>query len=74
MARIFEAKNSFIWTEEDGSPHLVPTGYKVREGHPVLKGRESFFRVFDGDAVDMEHEAHEPKPERRGPGRPRKDS
>lgn len=44
MRKIFVAVESF-GCEVDGRPVLVSKGDTVREGHPVLKGRESLFVV-----------------------------
>lgn len=48
MARpdLFQAKSEFA-VEIDGVPTVVHRGELVREGHPLLKGRESLFEPYE---------------------------
>lgn len=71
MASIFVAKNSFIWND-NGTPRLVPAGHRVREGHPVISGREAFFIEEPAPDLEWPTEGEDKTPIRRGPGRPKK--
>ena len=51
MAGILVATAGFS-CEVDGTHHVISKGTTVREGHPILKDRENFFRPF---VVDMEY-------------------
>lgn len=52
MAGILVAKTAFSCELEDGLTHAIRVGTTVREGHPITKGREEYFRPF---VVDMEY-------------------
>jgi hypothetical protein len=51
---IFVAKSTFFYTDDNGRQAQIVKGATVRQGHPVMKGREDFFEPL---AVDHEHEA-----------------
>jgi hypothetical protein len=46
--RIFIAKESFATIDADGNPLVVKNGQRIREGHPLLKGREELFQLDNG--------------------------
>lgn len=45
--RVYIAKESFGYTDEDGITHIIQAGTRYREGHSILKGREDFFKLDD---------------------------
>lgn len=51
VGRIFVARQAFS-AHLDGVPVVVTPGDTVREGHPLLKGREQYFAV---QRVKYEH-------------------
>ena len=54
--RVFESTQSFGYTDEDGVSYIIPVGKRYREGHPVLKGREDFFKVADNAVEEVPSE------------------
>lgn len=52
MSRIYVALSSFA-CEESGESYHVNAGSTVREGHPLLAGREDLFGPL---AIDFEYE------------------
>lgn len=58
MLRIFVAKQAFS-VIIDGSPIVVSPGDTVREGHPIMVGREFFFAP---QRVKFEHMPPAKKP------------
>jgi hypothetical protein len=52
--RIFVAVDSFS-CDVDGTPRVVPLGAIVREGHPIMNGREHLFEPLQ-QRVDFEVE------------------
>lgn len=64
QGQVFVAKESFS-TVYEGAPIMVSRGVtRVREGHPLLKGREGFFEPITVD-YDVEQATDEPG-EKRG--------
>lgn len=83
--KIFKAKVAFWYYDDNEQSVLVPAGSTVREGHPLLKGREELFvehgpdfehgepeRATESEPVETARDAVEEQPTKRGPGRPRK--
>ena len=50
---VMVVKQSFVYVEE-GIEHFVPKGATVRVGHPLLTGREEYFKPLK---VDFEYES-----------------
>lgn len=44
---IYECVQPFAFTAPDGTKTRVSLGERVREGHPVLVGREDFFKPLE---------------------------
>jgi len=60
---IFEVVEGFA-TEIDGAPTVIPLGTRVRAGHPIMAGRESFFAPLE---IHYEYETATAEPgEKRG--------
>lgn len=57
-SQILVCNTSFVY-EHDGVEGVVNKGTTVREGHPILKGREHNFVPF---VVDMEYTKPAPAP------------
>lgn len=55
---IHVARFTFHYDDENGQPRTVAKGALVREGHPMLDGREELFEPL---TVDYEHERVAPK-------------
>lgn len=70
--RIFVAKEAFWYTTDEGEPRMIAVGARVREGHPILTGRESLFRP--DEVMELDEPASKPDadraPVRRPAGRP----
>jgi len=45
--RVYIAKESFAFTDEDGITRNIAAGTRYREGHSILKGRENLFKLDD---------------------------
>ena len=52
--RLFVAKEAFSGTDADGVPFVVNAGQTIREGHPLLKGREVY--VEELSKADWEYD------------------
>ncbi len=62
---IYVAREGFSGTLSDGVPFNVNVGQTVREGHPILKGREMYFVVADtADFEWGEPNGSSPRPRR----------
>lgn len=45
--RVYICSEPFAFSDENGYPVVVAKGTRYREGHPILKGREDFFKLDD---------------------------
>lgn len=65
--RVFVARETFSWTDADGVPLIAHAGQtRVREGHPLLAGREHLFDPVEGQVhYDVEQATAAPG-EKRG--------
>lgn len=69
--KVYEAKTTFT-CEHEGQHTLVRKGSVVREGHPILTGREELFQLHAPRGVDFEVEQATAAPgELRKVGRPK---
>jgi hypothetical protein len=52
--RLFVAREAFSGTSPDGVPFVVNVGQTIREGHPILKGREIYVEELARADFDTE--------------------
>lgn len=45
--RVYQATQSFAFTNTEGETVRVQAGQRYREGHPFIDGREAYFKLDD---------------------------
>jgi hypothetical protein len=58
--KVYEAREAFV-ADIDGQPMAVAKGDRVREGHPLLKGRKDLFQESEPEVqFDVEDASADP--------------
>lgn len=50
--RVFVVRHSFSYFDDSGVPHTYNAGQRIRENHPIMDGREQFFKL-DTSVIEL---------------------